>query len=125
MKLTQALVFVSDVEKMQAFYEQGFGLKVKDGAAADGFVRLHDPKAKGGAVLALHKLRGPASDGTPRTDAVTKLCFEAKDAAAVKAAATRLKKAGAKMRAPKSFDTITFCDGIDPEGNVFQVTTRQ
>ncbi|CAN5903140.1 hypothetical protein BH11MYX2_BH11MYX2_22520 [soil metagenome] len=72
MRLGQAMLFVHDAARMEAFYREVFGLAVVDGSAADGFVRLADPS--GGAVLALHytKYVGPSTG--PRRDACTKLC---------------------------------------------------
>ena len=76
MKLAQAMVFVHDAAKMQAFYE-GLGLRVVDGDASSGFVRLADPA--GGAVLALHATKAIGPGGPPRVDTPTKLCFHVED----------------------------------------------
>jgi len=76
MKLGQAIMFVNDTARMQAFYE-GLGLRVVDGDAADGFVRLADPA--GGAVLALHASKAAGRGGPPRTDTWVKLCFQVGD----------------------------------------------
>lgn len=118
MQLAQALLFVDDAARMQAFYE-GLGLRVLDGAAADGFVRLADPA--GGAILALHHTRAVGPGGPPRTDTAIKLCFHVADVDAERAA---LVARGVAMRDVHRYDGIAFCDGIDPEGNIFQLTTR-
>ncbi|MEO8552062.1 MAG: VOC family protein [Kofleriaceae bacterium] len=119
MVLAQALVFVHDAAKMQAFYE-ALGLRVMDGSAAEGFVRLADPA--GGAVLALHHTRAIGPGGPPRTDAATKLGFHVDDVAAARAT---LVAQGVTMRELFEHEGVAFCDGIDPEGNIFQLTSRR
>ena len=118
MQLSQIILFVHDTSRMLAFYAQ-LGLVVIDGDAADGFVRLRDPA--GGAVLALHftKVIGPPTG--PRIDTALKPCFQVDDVDAARAALTT---SGAAMREIHRWNGIAFCDGVDPEGNIFQVTTR-
>lgn len=116
--LAQALLFVHDTAQMQAFYE-GLGLRVVDGSAADGFVRLADPA--GGATLALHFTQAIGPGAPPRTDTAIKLCFHVDDVDRARAA---LVARGVQMREAHRFEAIAFCDGIDPEGNIFQITTR-
>jgi catechol 2,3-dioxygenase-like lactoylglutathione lyase family enzyme len=118
MKLGQAIMFVNDAARMQAFYE-GLGLRVVDGSAADGFVRLADPA--GGAVLALHASKAVGLGGPPWTETPVKLCFQVDDVDRERAA---LIARAVTMRAVHRFENIVFCDGIDPEGNIFQITTR-
>ena len=119
MKLAQAILFVNDAVQMQAFYE-GLGLRVIDGDAADGFVRLAD--AGGGAALALHSSKAVGPGGAPRTDTCIKLCFQVEDLDRERVA---LVARGVTMRDLHRFEGIAFCDGIDPEGNIFQNTTRR
>lgn len=118
MKLGQAMVFVHDAAKMQAFYE-GLGLRVVDGDAASGFVRLADPG--GGAVLALHATEAIGPGGPARSDVPTKLCFEVDDAEREREA---LVARGVAMRDLQRWEGLAFCDGVDPEGNIFQIATR-
>lgn len=113
------MVFVHDAAKMEAFYRQVFGLSVVDGAAADGFVRLADPA--GGAVLALHYTKYVGPPTGPRRDACTKLCFKVDD---IDAAHAALVAGGAEPGEIQRWEGIAWCDGLDPEGNVVQVTTR-
>jgi predicted enzyme related to lactoylglutathione lyase len=103
---------------MQAFYER-LGLTVVDGAAADGFVRLAD--SSGGAVLALHYTKAVGPGGPPREDCSTKLCFHVDD---LDAARAELVARGVRVRDTHRFGSISYCDAIDPEGNIFQLTTR-
>lgn len=114
MRLAQAILFVNDVARMKQFYRDLLGLPVlEDG---DGYVRLD----AGGSALMLHAIREPPSP-TPRHDSFVKLAFHTDDVATVRAA---LQAQGVQMREPHTFGTATFCDGIDPEGNIFQITTR-
>jgi catechol 2,3-dioxygenase-like lactoylglutathione lyase family enzyme len=118
MQLAQVILFVHDTPRMLAFYAR-LGLTVVDGDAADGFVRLRDPS--GGAVLALHytKVIGPPS-GT-REDTALKACFHVDDVDASRAA---MIADGVTMQEIHRWQGIAFCNGIDPEGNIFQITTR-
>jgi hypothetical protein len=118
MQLAQAILFVHDTAVMQSFYE-GLGLRVVDGSAASGFVRLADPA--GGATIALHQTKAIGPNTTPRVDTALKLCFQVTDVDAERAA---LVARGVQMRDTHRFESIAFCDGIDPEGNIFQITTR-
>jgi catechol 2,3-dioxygenase-like lactoylglutathione lyase family enzyme len=117
-QLSQIILFVHDAARMQAFYAQ-LGLVVVDGDAADGFVRMRDPA--GGAVLALHFTKAIGPRTGPRVDTAIKPCFQVDDVDAARAA---LDGSGATMREIHRFDGIAICDGVDPEGNIFQVTTR-
>jgi catechol 2,3-dioxygenase-like lactoylglutathione lyase family enzyme len=118
MRLAQAILFVNDAARMQAFYEQ-LGLKVVDGDAKDGFVRLAD--SSGGAVLAIHQAQAAGPGGAPRFDTWTKLCFHVEDVAAERG---QLVARGVTAREIHSYGSITYCDFVDPEGNIFQLTTR-
>lgn len=116
--MAQAIIFVDDVAKMQAFYQGTLGLAVL--TAEPGWVRLD----AGGVVLALHAITPARTRPDPppeRAAAVTKLCFRVDD---VDAAREALVAAGVKMRTVNRIGDLAFCDGIDPEGNVFQITTR-
>ena len=121
MQLSQVILFVHDVARMQAFYAQ-LGLTRVDGDAASGFLRLAD--ATGGAVLALHATTAigpPAKPPVARVDTALKPCFHVDDLEAARAA---LIAQGAQMRDVHRYDNVMFCDGVDPEGNIFQLTTR-
>lgn len=120
MHLTHVLLFVSDVPRMQEFYEGVLGLAVV--AAEPGFVQL----AAGACVIALHAIPPEympviASPPVEREDGVIKLGFHVDDVDVERA---RLVARGVTMREVRQWSGIAFCDGIDPEGNVFQLTTR-
>jgi catechol 2,3-dioxygenase-like lactoylglutathione lyase family enzyme len=115
MRLAQALLFVHDVPRMTEFYRDALGLEPQE--TSPGFVRL----AAGGTMLALHALRGEPGPGSERLDSHIKLCFHADDVEAARAA---LVARGVKMRDVVRFGDVALCDGLDPEGNVFQITSR-
>jgi predicted enzyme related to lactoylglutathione lyase len=117
-RMKQALLFVKDVSVMKAFYADLLGLAVVTKDSSPDFTVLD----AGGTRLALHAIpKGRAKDvaieTTPRARdlAVTKLVFAVDD---VLAERERLVAAGVSMREPWSFGA---CDGVDPEGNVFQI----
>jgi predicted enzyme related to lactoylglutathione lyase len=114
MRLAQAILFANDLGVMKAFYRDAFGLTILEDDP--GYVRLDS----GGAVLMLHKLGEPPSP-TPRCDSFIKLCFKSDDVPAARAA---LVARGVAMRDLHHFGAVTLCDGVDPEGNIFQITTR-
>jgi predicted enzyme related to lactoylglutathione lyase len=118
-QLSQAILFVHDAARMQAFYAQLFGLRVVDGDALSGFVRLADPS--GGATLAIHATPAVRPPTGPRRDACVKLCFRVDDIDAGRAA---LAAAGGSPGEIHRYNAVAYCDGVDPEGNVIQVTTR-
>jgi len=118
MRMAQTILFVEDVARMQAFYQGTLGLPVL--TAEPGWVRLD----AGGVVFALHAIKaGPALPDPPpeRVDSSIKLCFHVDD---IDAARATLVAAGVRMREAHRYGDAAFCDGIDPEGNVFQITTR-
>jgi catechol 2,3-dioxygenase-like lactoylglutathione lyase family enzyme len=124
MKLAVAILFARDVAKLRAFYEGVLGLAVVDETPDGDWVRLD----AGGAGLALHAIPKSiaknitiADPPKPRADAPLKLAFHADDPGEER---KRLLALGVTMREVKRFGDVAFCDGVDPEGNVFQITTR-
>ncbi len=116
MKLATVIVFVRDVTAMKAFYGGVIGMEIVEDAG--GWVRLDG----GGTSVALHALPGePAGNGAPRRDAYVKLAFHASD---IDGERERLMAAGVTMGEVVRFGAIALCDGVDPEGNVFQVSSR-
>ena len=115
MKLAQAILFVENMARMKAFYGSVLGLPViEDGAE---WARFDG----GGCVLALHSLPAVSTDFPERLDSYIKLCFHSDDVARTRA---DLVARGVHMRELHQFGAATFCDGVDPEGNIFQITSR-
>ena len=118
MNLRGAILFVKDVPRMRAFYSEGLGLRVREETATPEWIELET----GRAVLALHAIPehiansiGIATPPEPRADTPLKLVFETEDFVAAR---TRLVAHGATMFEPRNPRS---CDGLDPEGNVFQI----
>ncbi|MCA9675119.1 MAG: VOC family protein [Kofleriaceae bacterium] len=114
--LATALVYACDLDRLLAFYRDGLGLPVRE--RADGWAVLGD----GGATLALHAIPAAiaatielATPPVRRDDTPIKLIFTTTDLAATRA---RLEAHGAIMDPPRD---PRRCDGVDPEGNVFQI----
>jgi hypothetical protein len=77
-----------------------------------------------GAFGSLHEAMAarPGADPAPaRESGASKLAFRADDVAAERA---RLVGSGVRMLEVRSFGAISLCDGLDPEGNVFQISSR-
>jgi len=121
MDLHLAMVFAKDLPRMTAFYRDGVGLTlVADRSTAD-----WSEFQAGGALFALHAIppaiaRDIEITDPPRArgDGALKLVFRVDDLAAARA---HLAAHGAVMFEPWS---PRACDGLDPEGNVFQIVQR-
>ncbi|MDB4954234.1 MAG: hypothetical protein JWO36_1803 [Myxococcales bacterium] len=121
MKLGQVMVFAKDMAKMCAFYRDALGLQPVDESQPAEWVRFD----AGGALFALHAL--PAATAKKisitdpprrRADTAIKYTFHVADVAAMR---ERLLDQGGHMFDLKHFGDLTLCDGMDPEGNVFQI----
>ncbi|WGY70863.1 VOC family protein [Burkholderia cepacia] len=119
--MTRIILYVQDVALLKAFYQRHFDLPVIE--EIDGEWAVLDA---GAIELALH-LAGPTfrhaaapSNANPATNNV-KLVFRID--ADIDAHRDRLARDGVTVRDIKRFDGFPYrmVDGIDPEGNVFQV----
>jgi len=111
--ISRVMLFVRDVPKVAAFYRDMLGLQTL-GEITPEWVELQ----AGNSNVALHKAAKPLKE---RGDASAKIVFGVHDVDSVKAV---LEKRGAKMGKIHSFDGIKICDGKDPEGNQFQISSR-
>jgi catechol 2,3-dioxygenase-like lactoylglutathione lyase family enzyme len=113
LSIRRVTLFVKDVQATGAFYRDVLGLTPK--------LTPDDPKAwlefdAGGCSIALH------DGGVPNTSRrAPKIGFYVED---VSAARAMLVARGVKMGRVQSSDVHQFCDGKDPEGNAFSVTSR-
>jgi catechol 2,3-dioxygenase-like lactoylglutathione lyase family enzyme len=113
LSVRRIILFVQDVQVMGAFYRDALGLKLKPSP--------DDPKAwlefeAGACSIALH------DGGVPNTSRrAPKIGFYVSDVSAARAI---LVSRGVKMGRVQSGDFHQFCDGKDPEGNAFSVTSR-
>jgi predicted enzyme related to lactoylglutathione lyase len=115
-KLTikRVILFVKDVPMVGAFYRDVLGLSE--------VVSPDDPKEwlefdAGACTITLHH-GGVATKGRSRPP---KIVFYSED---VEKTRTELIKKGVKMGAIQTTELFQFCDGRDPEGNHFQVSSR-
>ncbi len=123
-RLTDVLLFVTDLERVAAFYAGALGF-VREASADAGFVTM---RSDGGAALALHQvpaevaaeidLQAPARW---REDTACKLCFAVGDLAAAREAVLA---AGGQARAQWSWAGAEYCDCADIEGNPIQLVVR-
>lgn len=119
-ELSRIILFVDDVAAMTAFYRDALGLTPLDGAtdgwaclaAGDGEVCLH-------AIPAQYREENP--DYAKREDSYVKFAFRSAD---VEKDRDELVAKGARMNEIVRFGELTFCDGADPEGNIFQICSR-
>ena len=116
MKLRGAILFAKDVSTLAAFYRDAFGFAVI--SESPSWVEL----GAGEARLGLHAIPKDVADGIAITSPPArreatplKLTF---DVSVLTIAIAELTRHGAVMDAPTAFGT---CDGVDPEGNVFQI----
>lgn len=112
LRLKRIILFVRSVPKAAAFYRAAFGLKVLGAPGDPDWVELDG----GGCRLALH--RGAAGGKAGRGP---KIVFGAGD---VRRAREAVLRSGARLGPVRSFNGIDLCDGRDPDGNAFQISSR-
>jgi hypothetical protein len=118
MRLRRAIIFAKNIDRMATFYRDALGLIPLTAKSSEGWLEFD----AGGVDLALHVIPAHlaeaievtalpiAREGTP-----IKLVFEVPD---IEVARIHLINHGATMSAPSPWG---YCDGVDPEGNVFQI----
>ena len=118
MKLGLAMIFAKDMGRMTAFYREALALPFLADESSEGWAVFD----AGGARLALHAIPAAIAQGIAiteppraRAEGAIKLVFHAAD---LEAARARLVAHGAVMFDPRVSGS---CDGLDPEGNVFQI----
>src|SRR5215813_4276215 len=112
MKVSRFIIFTPDVGRLANFYATSFGLS-KVGDVDEEWTELDAGVCK----IAFHKI---SEKGTNR-DGWTKLVFGSKD---VQGEKVRLENMGVKMSEITIFGEIQLCDGRDPDGNYFQISSR-
>lgn len=111
--ISRIMLFVQDVPKVAAFYRDILGLQPIADISPE-WVELR----AGSCTVALHHAAKPLKERGP---ASAKIVFGVKDVPAGKAL---LEARGVKMGKISSFSGIDICDGKDPEGNLFQISSR-
>jgi catechol 2,3-dioxygenase-like lactoylglutathione lyase family enzyme len=123
-KLARAILFAKDMARMTTFYRDTLGLPAIDVSTPSDWVTLD----AGGVELALHAIPLEIASKIVivdpperRGETPLKLVFFVPDIAST---FERLVRHGVSMSEPRTFGTRTFCDGLDPEGNVFQIANH-
>jgi len=112
LEMKRIILFVRDMDAMAAFYQNQLGLAVRDKPHEPGWLELDT----GACTLALH------SGGEPNEARRSpKIVFASTDVAATR---NELVKQGARVAPIRTFGGFEFCEGKDPEGNLFQVSNR-
>ncbi|MDA0841678.1 MAG: VOC family protein [Planctomycetota bacterium] len=111
--MARIILFVKDMPKVTAFYRDTLGLRPIESKSysPDEWIEFE----AGGCNIALHKASKPG--GRTRN----KFVFYSADPMKVR---EELIAAGVKMFKPMVFGSLVLCDGEDPEGNKFQISTR-
>ena len=113
MDLARVIIFTGDVRRSVDFYAATFGLEVV-GEFDDGWTEM---KA-GGCKIAFHKAAVEVLNGS---DDGIKFVFGSDDVARDRA---RLVRAGIVMTEIVRWGTAEYCDGSDPDGHRFQISSR-
>src|SRR5882724_6207772 len=117
MRLSRAMIYVKDLNRMAAFYGNVLGLKPVEETRTESWVEFET----GATKFALHAIPAAIaeqiqilSSPEPREDTPIKLSFEVEDVASER---QRLESLGVPI-VQRPWGTY---DGIDPEGNVFGI----
>lgn len=123
-KRTGVLIFAKDLERLASFYGSVLGLTPRT-TPDGGFVEL---LCDGQVALSLHALPPAIASqvalGDPphaREDTAIKPCFEVDGLEAVREVVLAH---GARAKDVWEWRGRAYCDCIDPEGNVFQLTSE-
>jgi predicted enzyme related to lactoylglutathione lyase len=123
MRLGCAMLYVKDFPKMREFYSEMLGSKPFNKEWTDSWAEFD----AGGARFALHAIPAEIAQGIaiasppqPRETVPVKLIFRVDDVAAERA---RLESLGVTMLTRSWQNPVESCDGIDPEGNIFQISS--
>ena len=113
LEMARVILFVGDIKLVAAFYRDVLGLEQK--------ICSDDPKnwqefEAGGLTIALHLSDAPK----PRRIA-TKIVFYSGN---VKSTKQQLEARGAKLGRVLKTEEFEFCNGTDPEGNPFSISSR-
>lgn len=116
--ISRIIIFGRDIDLLKHFYADNFNLRVIEEIPGEWVV------LNAGAVeIALHKIGEAYTDDMPKVNNI-KLVFTIP--ANLKQLRQKLTDSGVALKDIRSFPGINsiFCDGEDPEGNVFQLEER-
>lgn len=123
MRLGCAMIYVKDFPRMKEFYSEMLGGKPINKEWTDSWAEFD----AGGARFALHAIPAEIARGIeissppkPRERDPIKLIFRVED---VRAERARLESLGITMLNRPWQNPAEACEGIDPEGNIFQISS--
>jgi catechol 2,3-dioxygenase-like lactoylglutathione lyase family enzyme len=123
MRLSCAMIYVKHLPAMKEFYSEMLGSKPVNQEWTDSWAEFDT----GGARFALHAIPAEIAQGIeisspprPRERNPMKLIFRVED---VRAERARLKSLGITMLDRPWQNPAESCEGIDPEGNIFQISS--
>jgi predicted enzyme related to lactoylglutathione lyase len=116
--MSRVILYVRDVTGLKQFYQTHFALEVSEEISDEWAVLKAGP-----VELALHRVGKPYRE-QPVKETVqsnSKIVFSL--ASGLVEARERMISAGVNMRHVKRYEGFPYsmCDGVDPEGNVFQL----
>ena len=121
--LGKVMLYAKDLKKMVAFYRDVLGFRI--------IPSRYDPKEfvvldAGSAQLCLHQIPeviarniNISDPPEPRMRVPVKIMFIIED---VETMRETLMARGVQMGSLQNFPPLLYCDGHDPEGNIFQIT---
>ena len=115
LELQRVVLFVHDLGAVAAFYRDVLGLPVKPNPDDE---REWLEFQAGACTIALHRVDVPAAKPARRQP---KIVFRVADVPAARAALT---SRGAKLGPVQTLEHFAFCDGKDPEGNAYSLSSR-
>jgi predicted enzyme related to lactoylglutathione lyase len=123
MRLGSAVLYVKDLERMKRFYSEILGTKPTNQKFADLWATFET----GGARLALHAVPAEIAENIEisspprrREEEPVKLIFEVND---VESERARLESLGIEVLRRHWQKPGETCDAVDPEGNIFQISS--
>ncbi len=111
----QAVVYVGDLERMRGFYERCFGLTAAE--AEDGYCGLESAAWRLMLVRSAEAVPA-ATPAARRANTPVKLGFAVGSIEALEPIVAGL---GGRLDDAWEFSGATYCDCVDPEGNVVQL----
>lgn len=121
-KLDTIIFYVRDIKKLQNFYVENFNLKTLE--EDDIWILLN----AGTINIGLHRIGQDYLkniDTNHKFDNNTKIVFEIDFD--IESARNELISRNVEMREIKTFENYNYwlCDGVDPEGNIFQLKAKK
>jgi len=128
LELARSILFAKHMPTMVEFYRDLLGLAEVKTADTDDEWRVF---RAGSMELALHAIPAPFAEGIeisdppePRSSAITKLVFRVADVAQARALLHKKGVLEVHQEFLNAEGPLVRCDFLDPEGNVFQISSE-